>query len=148
MRIREATFEEIKDTSFHQWVIKSSKTQIMKALGIKPEYSASGDTHYDWVIMLDEKFPFTIYDMSNGERLGKDQVIEFHVGYYVNYFDENGNYLNGHSYDPPCKEVMEFLEDIGIPCVKSDFLEAIEKRKENNEFVLEFGINDEKIIKQ
>ena len=148
MRIREAIFDEIKDTSFHQWVIKASKTQIMKALGIKPEYSAGGDTHYDWSLVLDEKFPFCIYDMSNGERLGKDQVIEFHVAYYVNYFDANGNYETGHSYDSPCNEVLEFMAEIGIPCVKSNFLETIEKRKKNNEFVIEFANCDEQIISQ
>lgn len=79
------------EVSYHDWVIKASKTEIMKKLGFKPSYNRSGyKSHYQWKCSLDNgRYYFTIYDMSYGRKLGKDEVTEYHIG-----FDDNFDSIN------------------------------------------------------
>lgn len=71
------------ETSYHDWIIRASKTEIMKKLGFKPKYNRSGDKWtYQWNCCLDDgKYYFIIYDMSYGRKLGKDEVTEYHIGF-------------------------------------------------------------------
>ncbi len=75
------------EVSYHDWVIKASKTEIMEKLGFKPSYNRSGyKSHYQWKCSLDNgRYYFTIYDMSYGRKLGKDKVTEYHIGFDDNF---------------------------------------------------------------
>ena len=75
------------EVSYHDWVIRASKTEIMKKLGFKPSYNRSGyKYHYQWNCSLDNgRYYFTIYDMSYGRKLGKDEVTEYHIGFDDNF---------------------------------------------------------------
>lgn len=77
------------EVSYHDWVINASKTEIMNKLGFKPKYNPTGDKcTYTWKCCLnDGKYYFTIYDMSYGRKLKKDDVIEYHIGFDDNYDD-------------------------------------------------------------
>ena len=79
---------QLYGTCYHDYVINDSKEHIMAALGIKPKYNPGGyKTYYDWELLLDGKYPFTIYDMSRGHRLKKTDVIEYHLGWHPNMKD-------------------------------------------------------------
>lgn len=87
-KITQATFNDVLDTSFHDFVIRASKNEIVEKLGIKPLYTRDGKTHYNWYLLLDGKWPFTIYDYKEYGRLKTDDIIEYHIGwkslFYIN----------------------------------------------------------------
>lgn len=93
------------EVSYHDWIIKASKEEIVKKLGFKPKYNRSGDKWtYQWMCNLDNgRFFFTIYDMSYGRFLGKDEVTEFHIG-----FDDNFDSI--HNFYPSRLEALEMIE--------------------------------------
>lgn len=77
------------EVSYHDWVINASKTEIMNKLGFKPKYNRSGyKWTYQWNCSLnDGEYYFTIYDMSYGRKLKKDEVTEYHIGFDDTYND-------------------------------------------------------------
>ncbi len=80
----------VRGSSYYDWVVKASKTQIMNALGIKPSYFGNkkdSKVNYSWKLLLNDSIPFIIYDMSYGHKVGKDMVIEYHIGWK----EENDN---------------------------------------------------------
>lgn len=92
------------ETSYHDLVIKASKTEIMEKLGFKPRYNPSGDKWtYEWRCCLnDGEYYFIIYDMSYGRKLKKDAVIEYHIG-----FDDT--YDEIHNFYPEKREAINML---------------------------------------
>lgn len=91
---KEHTITEFKEwpkglaVSYHDWVIKASKEEIAKKLGFKPVYKRTGKCRYTWKCSLDSgKYYFTIYDMSYDHKLGKNDVIEYHIGFDCTYDD-------------------------------------------------------------
>jgi len=102
-KITQATVNDVSNTSFHDFVIRASKNEIVKKLGIKPLYSRDGKTHYNWYLLLDDKWPFTIYDYKEYGRLKTDDVIEYHIGWKSLFF------INGKT------EVSEVNEKTGFP---------------------------------
>jgi len=80
------------ETSFHDLIIRASKNEIVKKLGIKPFCSHEGKTHYDWSLILDDKFIFTIYDYKEG-KIKPNDVIEYHIGWKPEWFI-NGEFSN------------------------------------------------------
>lgn len=127
--IKQVDWKDIAETSYHDLVVRASKVQIEKAIGIKPIYHKErGKTKYDWYLMLDDnmhKFPFTIYDMSRGERLGKDDVIEYHIGwkpkmFYDGQFSNQELDNNGFPKNIDVCYVIEALEERGLEFDQSD----------------------------
>lgn len=82
----------IGGTSYHDIVINASKNEIEKKLGIHAYVNKNDSiTKYEWDLELDNKIPFTIYDY-NMHELGEDDVIEYHVGWKTEpYNDELDN---------------------------------------------------------
>ena len=106
------------EVSYHDWVVKASKTEIMKKLGFKPSYNRSGyKSHYLWKCSLDNgRYYFTIYDMSYGRKLGKEEVTEYHIG-----FDDNFDSI--HIFFPEKVEACDMLtalEEVGLQIDHSD----------------------------
>lgn len=100
------------EVSYHDWVIKASKTEIMEKLGFKPSYNRSGyKSHYQWNCSLDNgRYYFIIYDMSYGRKLGKDEVTEYHIGF-------NDNFDSIHIFFPEKVEACDMLialEEAGL----------------------------------
>ena len=48
---------------------------------------------------------FTIYDMSYGRRIGKDQVEEYHIGFDCSYDDI-------HDWYPKSKEALDMIQSL------------------------------------
>ena len=84
------------EVCYHDWVVKASKEEITKALGFKPQYNKSGDKWtYQWRCLMDGGlYFFTIYDMSYGQKLGKDEETEFHIGFDCKYDDIHNFWSN------------------------------------------------------
>lgn len=91
--IKATTQDNIIETSYHDLVIRASKNEIVKKLGIKPIYNRKGKTKYDWYLILDDKFPFTIYDYKEEGRLKANDVIEYHIGWKPEFWI-NGEFSN------------------------------------------------------
>ena len=100
--IKKTDFKNIIGTSYHSWIIRGSKKEITDKIGIEPYYWDNGDTYYNWNLLLDDKFSFSIYDTSDGDFLSEDDVIEFHLGWKSDYYDE-GKF-------PETLEVLELIE--------------------------------------
>lgn len=100
------------ETSYHDWIVRASKTEIANKLGFKPKYNRSGDKcTYQWNCCLnDGEYYFTLYDMSYGRKLGKDEVTEYHIGFDDN-FDSIHNFLPGKI--EACN-MLEALEEVGL----------------------------------
>ena len=124
--ITATTMNNILETSYHDLVIRASKNEIVEKLGIKPIYNRKGKTKYDWYLMLDNKFPFTIYDYKEDGRLKADEVIEYHIGWKPAYFI-NGEFSNQELDNrtgfpkrlEPC-EMIVALEERGLTVDQSD----------------------------
>ena len=91
--IKATTQNNVLETSYHDLVIRASKKEIVEKLGIKPRYNRKGKTKYDWHLILDDKFPFTIYDYKENGRLKADEVIEYHIGWKPEFWI-NGEFSN------------------------------------------------------
>ena len=79
------------EVSYHDWVIRDSKTEIMGKLGFKPSYNRSGyKSHYQWKCSLDNgRYYFTIYDMSYGRKL-EEAGLKIDHSETWKWFHENG----------------------------------------------------------
>ena len=114
------------ETSYHDWIVLGSKTEIMKALGFKPKYTPGADHKctYQWNCVLDKgRYYFTIYDMSYGRKVKKDEEIEYHIGFNCRYDDI-------HEFWPNKKEALDMLEalrELGLNVKHSDTWERWHK---------------------
>ena len=128
----EHTITEFKEwpkgfvTSYHDWIVLASKTEITEKLGFKPtKYNRSGDKWtYQWNCLLnDGEYRFILYDMSYGRKIGKDQVVEYHIGFDCSYDDI-------HEFWPNKKEALDMLEalrELGLNVKHSDTWERWHK---------------------
>lgn len=124
--IKSTSVDNILETSYHDLVIRASKKEIMEKLGIKPIYNRSGKTKYDWYLILDDKFPFTIYDYKRDGILKADEVIEYHIGwkpeFWINGEFSNQELDNNTGFPKrlePC-EMIVALEERGLTVDQSD----------------------------
>ena len=112
------------EVSYHDWIVLGSKTEIMKKLGFKPVYKRTGKCKYSWKCNLDDgKYYFTIYDMSYDNKLGKDDITEYHIGFDCNYDDINDFWPN----TLEALDMLEALNERGLVCKHSDTWEMIHK---------------------
>lgn len=124
--IKVTSIDNVKETSFHDLVIRASKKEIMEKLGIKPIYHKSGKTNYDWNLILDDKFVFTIYDYKKYGHLKVDEVIEYHIGWKQEFFIDgefSNQELDNKTGFPKRLEVCEMivaLEERGLSVDQSD----------------------------
>lgn len=117
------------EVSYHDWVVRASKTEIMNKLGFKPKYNRSGyKYHYQWNCSLDNgRYYFTIYDMSYGHKLGKDEVTEYHIGF-------NDNFDSIHVFFPEKIEACDMLIALEGAGLKIDHSETWKLFHENGVF--------------
>jgi len=124
--IKVTSVDNVRETSFHDLVIRASKKEITEKLGIKPIYHRKGKTKYDWFLILDDKFPFTIYDYKEYGRLKADEVIEYHIGWKQEFFID-GEFSNqeldnktGFPKRLEPREMIVALEERGLTVDQSD----------------------------
>ena len=124
--IKVTSVDNVRETSFHDLVIRASKNEIVKKLGIKPICHRSGKTKYDWNLILDDKFPFTIYNYKRSGHLKPDEVIEYHIGWKQEFFIDgefSNQELDNKTGFPkrlePC-EMIVALEERGLTVDQSD----------------------------
>lgn len=141
----------IKGTSYNDWIVRGSKTQIQKILKIKPRYvkTAGSKCTYMWHLILDDKYPFCIYDMSYGYKLGKDEVIEYHIGWKTEYDNRLNRFPNDEKGKFPetlhgCL-IIEALEELGLDVDHSEMWYRYTGEKYFNVKNKEELLKDEKI---
>ena len=68
-------------TSFYDHVIKASKAQIVKAIGM-PDYTDEimEKVQNEWTCETDSGDVFTIYDWKEYRSYNDDEIIEWHIG--------------------------------------------------------------------
>ena len=94
------------EVCYHDWVIGTSKRVLTEKLGFGPTKYGTADQkfNYQWNCNLDDgKYYFTIYDMSYGEVIGDDDVVEYHIGFNCKYDDI-------HEFWPNTLEALNMLE--------------------------------------
>ena len=69
-------------TSFHDVVIKASVNDLISILGEPSYQNNTGDdkVNFEWDCETEDGDVFTIYDWKEYRPVGKDEVIEFHIG--------------------------------------------------------------------
>jgi hypothetical protein len=75
------TEKSVNGTSFHDVVINSSINELTQVLG-EPSYIGDYEdkVSVEWVCELEDERVVTIYDWKEYRSIGKDEVIEFHIG--------------------------------------------------------------------
>jgi hypothetical protein len=76
------TEKSINGTSFHDVVINSSINELTQLLGEPSYYNNSGDdkVNVEWDCELEDGRVVSLYDWKEYRPVGKDEVIEFHIG--------------------------------------------------------------------
>jgi len=77
-----ATFKSPVGTSFHDSVINTTVNKLIKVLGT-PQYDdneGANKINFEWVMELNSGDVFTVYDYKEYRVLGKDEIIEWHIG--------------------------------------------------------------------
>ena len=78
------SFNPGSGTSFHDTVITCSYNQLAQAIG-EPQHSdntGEDKVNFDWRCELEDGQIFTIYDWKEYRPIGKDEMIEWHIGGY------------------------------------------------------------------
>ena len=134
--IKATTQNNILGTSYHDLVILASKNEIEEKLGIKPIYNRKGKSKYDWYLILNDKFPFTIYDYKEDSHLKPDDVIEYHIGWKQEFFingefsdEELDNKTGFPKRFEPC-EIIVALEERDLTVDHSDSWKRLFKPNE------------------
>lgn len=111
---------KVYGSSYHSWVIKGTKNEIIRKLGIKPENllkkkGTDGKTKYEWVLLFDNKFPFTIYDMSGDEcePVGPNEYYEYHLGWTPASWNHNDSSFRVPDTEDAW-ELIQYLREIGL----------------------------------
>ena len=86
------TEKSANGTSFHNTTIKTTVNELTRVLG-EPSYT--GDFSEDkvtveWICERENGDIITIYDWKEYRSLGKDEVIEFHLGGHSQLITFNG----------------------------------------------------------
>ena len=76
------TFKSPVGTSFHDTVITTTVSKLIKALGHPQYFSNSGQdkTNFQWTMETKRGDVFTVYDWKEYRCIGYDELIEFHIG--------------------------------------------------------------------
>ena len=76
------TEKSINGTSFHDVVINLSINELTQLLGEPSYYNNSGDdkVNVEWDCELEDGRVVSLYDWKEYRPVGKDEVIEFHIG--------------------------------------------------------------------
>lgn len=98
--------DSIGGTSYRGYKIRASKEQIERALGIKPLYWGCSQVNWEWRLVLDGLWVFTIYNMAYGRRYRKDETLDFHLGWHPQ------EYLHGDEF--PAIELSRAMEERGL----------------------------------
>jgi len=74
-------------TSFHGVEIRTSVNQLKKLLGNPQCEDNSGydKVNFDWTCETEDGDVFTIYDWKEYRPLGKNEMIDFHIGSHKGY---------------------------------------------------------------
>ena len=76
------SFKSANMTSFHDTVITCTYNQLVLAIGVPQCSDNTGEdkVNFDWTCELEDGRVFTIYDWKEYRPIGKDEVIEWHIG--------------------------------------------------------------------
>ena len=76
------SFKSANGTSFHDTVITCTYNQLVQAIGVPQCSDNTGEdkVNFDWTCELNDGRVFTIYDWKEYRPIGKDEVIEWHIG--------------------------------------------------------------------
>lgn len=76
------SFKSANGTSFHDTVITCTYNQLVLAIGVPQCSDNTGEdkVNFDWTCELEDGRVFTIYDWKEYRPIGKDEVIEWHIG--------------------------------------------------------------------
>lgn len=78
------------EVSYHDWVVRASKNEIIKKLGFGPtkEGKDGQKFHHQWNCNLNNgEYFFTIYDVDGDYELGDNELTEYHIGFKEHYDD-------------------------------------------------------------
>jgi hypothetical protein len=76
------SFKSTSGTSFLGTVITCTYNQLVQAIG-EPQCSdntGEDKVNFDWTCELEDGRTFTIYDWKEYRPIGKDEIIEWHIG--------------------------------------------------------------------
>jgi hypothetical protein len=76
------TTKSTAGTSFHDTVITTTVSKLIKALGHPQYFSNSGQdkTNFQWTMETKRGDVFAVYDWKEYRCIGYDELIEFHIG--------------------------------------------------------------------
>ncbi len=77
-----ATSKSSIGTSFHGTTINASVEMLIKVLG-KPSFECNDGedkVNFEWIMENSEGDVFTIYDWKEYAPLGREDMVEFHIG--------------------------------------------------------------------
>ena len=96
------------EVSYHDWVVRASKNEIIKKLGFGPtkEGKDGQKFHHQWNCNLNNgEYFFTIYDVDGDYELGDNELTEYHIGFKEHYDDI-------HHYHPDSIEALDMIESL------------------------------------
>lgn len=111
--IKETSIENTFNTSFHDLIVRASKNEIVEKLGVNPKDNYPSKTNYNWALILNDTFVFTIYDYKEERRIKVDDIIEFHIGWKQLFFingDTSQNEIDDKTGFPTQLEACEMIE--------------------------------------
>ena len=96
------------EVSYHDWVVRASKNEIIKKLGFGPtKIYENKDCTYQWNCNLNNgEYFFTIYDVDGDYELGDNELTEYHIGFKEHYDDI-------HNFFPNTLEALNMIEALG-----------------------------------
>lgn len=104
MKILKAGWDEASGTSYSGYTVCTTKDILTANLGIEPA-AIDDKAYWAWTLKLENGTVFTIYDWTNGGRLGEGQFYDYHIG------------SKGHGLS---EDVINALKEIGLT-VKKNF---------------------------
>ena len=96
------------EVSYHDWVVRASKNEIIKKLGFGPtKIYENKDCTYQWNCLLNGgEYYFTIYDVDGDYEPGDNELTEYHIGFKEHYDDI-------HNFFPNTLEALNMIEALG-----------------------------------
>jgi hypothetical protein len=76
------SFKSANGTSFYDTVITCTYNQLVQAIGVPQGSDNTGEdkVNFDWTCELNDGRVFTIYDWKEYRPIGKEEIIEWHIG--------------------------------------------------------------------
>lgn len=79
MKILKAGWGEANGTSYSGYNVWTTKDILTANLGIEPAV-INDKAYWAWTLKLENGTVFTIYDWTNGRRLGDGEEYDYHIG--------------------------------------------------------------------